>query len=63
MKLAEISKKHAEHLYEKTEYPKAIDHYIKTIGFLDPAYVIQQFLDGGKLDHLIKYLEAIHENK
>lgn len=38
---AEISKKHADHLYdEKNRADLALDSYIDTIGFLNPSYVI-----------------------
>ncbi|MCQ2817543.1 MAG: hypothetical protein MJ252_09795 [archaeon] len=62
-KLSEIIKKYAEHLYKKGEYEKSIQQYIKTINFLDPSYVIQQFLDGAKLDFLISYLEKLVKNE
>jgi hypothetical protein len=50
------------HLYRKGDYAKAIDQYILTINYLDPSYVIQSFLDGSKLDYLILYLEALHND-
>lgn len=60
--LAEISNRHAKYLYKGLEYEKSIKEYIKTINYLDPSYVIQDFLDGSKLDNLIYYLEALHNN-
>ena len=62
-KISEISKRHAEHLYKKGEYDKAIEQYIRTINYLDPSYVIQKFLDGSKLDFLIKYLETLNKDE
>jgi len=61
-KISEISKQHALHLYRKGDYAKAIEQYILTINYLDPSYVIQSFLDGSKLDYLILYLEALHND-
>ena len=61
-KISEISRRHAEHLFKKNEPEKAIEQYIKTINFLDPAYVIQKFLDGSKLDVLILYLDALNKD-
>ena len=62
-KISEISKRHAEHLYKKGEYEKSIEQYIRTINYLDPSYVIQKFLDGSKLDFLIKYLETLNKDE
>ena len=61
-KLSEISKLYAEHLYRKGDFEKSIDQYKLTINYLDPSYVIQKFLDGSKLNHLIDYLEALQNN-
>jgi hypothetical protein len=38
--IAEISKEHADNLYEKKNYEEALDQFIKTIGHLNPSYVI-----------------------
>ena len=62
-KLSEISKLYAEHLYKKQDYEKSIEQYKLTINYLDPSYVIQKFLDGSKLNHLIDYLEALQNNE
>lgn len=62
-KLAEINKTYAEILFDKKDYAKSIEQYIKTIAYLEPSYVIQQFLDGSRLDYLIKYLEALRVNE
>ena len=62
-KISEISKLHAEYCYEKGEYDKSIEQYIKTINFLEPSYVIQKFLDKSKLNYLITYLEALDKDK
>ena len=62
-KLSEISKLYAEHLYRKGDFEKSIEQYKLTINYLDPSYVIQKFLDGSKLNHLIDYLEALQNNE
>ena len=62
-KLSEISKLHAENLYKKGDFEKSIEQYKSTINYLDPSYVIQKFLDGSKLNHLIEYLEALQNNE
>ena len=61
-KIAEISLRHAEYEYSKGNYEKSIDEFIKTINFHEPSLVIQKFLEKSKLNHLIKYLEAIIYN-
>lgn len=43
--IAEICKEYADNLYEKKSYNEALDQFLKTIGFLNPSYVIQRFID------------------
>ncbi len=33
---------------------------MKTIGHLEPSYVIRKFLDASKIHHLTEYLQALH---
>ena len=47
----------------KNEYETATDQYCKTIGFLEPSYVIKKFLDSQHIDHLTRYLEELHREK
>jgi hypothetical protein len=35
--------------------------YIRTIGQLEPSYVIQKFLDAQRIHNLTHYLEKLHE--
>ena len=42
-------------------YNDAIHQYINTIGFLEPSYVIQKFLDSQRIHNLTAYLQALHE--
>lgn len=61
MLLAEICRLHASRLYEKSEYDQSIKKYIETIGYVEPSYIIRQFLDVSHIEQLILYLEAIHK--
>ena len=54
--LAEISRLHGDHAYQKGDFEQAINHYIKTAGFVEPSYIIRQFLDVTHIEYLIKYL-------
>ena len=40
-------------------YKEAVEKYINTIGFLNPSYVIQKFLDVQRLENLTTYLESL----
>lgn len=43
---AEICKEHADTLYnQKKEYDQALEQYINTIGYLNPSYVIQRYIE------------------
>lgn len=35
--------------------------YIKTIGYIEPSYVIRKFLDAQRMPQLASYLEALHQ--
>ena len=55
----EITKEHADKLFGQRQYEKAIKSYKRTIGYLNPSYVIQNFIKVKQLDHLSKYLEKL----
>ena len=59
----EIHKRFADFLFSKAEYSSAVDHYIKTISYLSPSYVILKFMDPSHIIHLTRYLQAIHDSK
>ena len=40
--LAEISRLHGDHYYEKGDFVNAIKSYAKTISFIEPSYVIRK---------------------
>ena len=41
--LAEISRLHGDHFYEKGDFGNAIKHYAKTISFIEPSHIIRKF--------------------
>ena len=59
--IAEIDKEYADNLYNKNNFDEAINQFIETIGFLNPSYVIQRYIQVPQLDNLIKYLEKLIE--
>lgn len=60
--LAGIFKQYGDHLYSKGDFAGSVDQYIKTIGFLEPSYVIRRFLDARHIHYLTDYLQAIHKS-
>lgn len=59
--LSDIFKNYADHLYGKGNFGSAMEQYIKTIGFLEPSYVIRRFLDPRHTQYLTDYLQNIHK--
>lgn len=59
--LAQIFKQYGDHLYNKGDISGAVEQYIKTIGYLEPSYVIRRFLDSRHILCLTDYLQAIHQ--
>lgn len=58
---ADVLRKYGDHLYGKQEYDEAMSQYIQTIGYLEPSYVIQKFLDAQRIYNLTNYLEQLHK--
>ncbi|KAI8328773.1 hypothetical protein BC941DRAFT_444279 [Chlamydoabsidia padenii] len=58
--IADIFKKYGDHLYTRANYDGAIDQYIRTIGQLEPSYVIRKFLDAQRIYNLTNYLQELH---
>ncbi|KAF9438731.1 hypothetical protein BGZ76_005463 [Entomortierella beljakovae] len=58
--IADIIKKYGDHLYNKGDYDGAIGEYIRTIGRLEPSYVIRKFLDAQRIYNLTSYLQELH---
>ncbi|CAH1993182.1 unnamed protein product [Acanthoscelides obtectus] len=59
--LVTIFKQYGDHLCDKGDYAGAIEQYIKTIGKLEPSYVIRKFLDSQHIEKLTMYLQALHK--
>ncbi|CAG8604564.1 4777_t:CDS:10, partial [Ambispora gerdemannii] len=59
--ISEIFKKYGDHLYNsKADYDAAMAQYIRTIGQLEPSYVIRKFLDAQRIHNLVNYLQELH---
>ncbi|KAI8055580.1 uncharacterized protein B0P05DRAFT_479330 [Gilbertella persicaria] len=58
--IAEIFKKYGDHLYNKGDYDGSMEQYIRTIGQLEPSYVIRKFLDAQRIYNLTNYLQELH---
>ncbi|XP_051902199.1 vacuolar protein sorting-associated protein 11 homolog isoform X3 [Hippocampus zosterae] len=58
--LSEIFRQYGDHLYLKGDHDGAIQQYIRTIGKLEPSYVIRKFLDAQRIHNLTAYLQALH---
>ena len=56
--LAGIFKQYGDHLYSKGDFAGAVEQYSKTIGFLEPSYVIRRFLDARHIHFLTDYLQV-----
>lgn len=59
--LSGIFKQYGDHLYSKANFAGAVEQYIKTIGFLEPSYVIRRFLDSRHTQFLTDYLQSVHK--
>lgn len=59
--LSGIFKQYGDHLYGKGNFAGAVEQYIKTIGFLEPSYVIRRFLDSRHTQFLTDYLQSVHK--
>ena len=59
----EIFRKYGDHLYSKGDYDGAVEQYAKTIGTLEPSYVIRKFLDAQRTRNLTCYLQKLHEQR
>eukprot|EP00762_Andalucia_godoyi_P001379 ANDGO_04909.mRNA.1 Vacuolar protein sorting-associated protein 11 homolog len=58
--VADIFRKFGDHSYSKGDYDQAVSQYIRTIGRLEPSYVIRKFLDAQRIHNLTRYLEELH---
>ncbi|KAL1464218.1 hypothetical protein WDU94_003885 [Cyamophila willieti] len=60
-RLVDIFGQYGDHLYAKGDHYGAIKQYIKTIGRLEPSYVIRKFQDSQHIEKLTEYLAALHK--
>lgn len=58
--LADIFRQYGDHLYGKGDFSGAVEQYNKTIGYLEPSYVIRRFLDSRHINFLTDYLQVCH---
>eukprot|EP00727_Mastigamoeba_balamuthi_P012483 m51a1_g7858 putative vacuolar protein sorting-associated protein 11 homolog (936) ;mRNA; r:250849-254074 len=58
--IANIFTRYGDHLYIKKDYDGAIQQYNRTIGYLEPSYVIRKFLDAQRIHNLTSYLAELH---
>ncbi|KAL0275277.1 UNVERIFIED_CONTAM: hypothetical protein PYX00_003181 [Menopon gallinae] len=58
--LADIFRQYGDHLYAKGDRFGAIEQYIKTIGKLEPSYIIRKFMESTHMEQLMEYLQALH---
>ncbi|KAI9350402.1 hypothetical protein BD770DRAFT_157922 [Pilaira anomala] len=58
--IAEIFKKYGDYLYNKGDFDGSMEQYIRTIGQLEPSYVIRKFLDAQRIYNLTNYLQELH---
>lgn len=59
--LAQLSRVSGDKELDKAKYEEAMHHYKNTIGFLEPSYVLQKFIEKGQVTFNIDYLIALHE--
>ena len=59
--IMDIYRTYGDHLYSKGDYDRAIQQYTRTLGHVEPSYVIRKFLDAARINNLTTYLECLHE--
>ncbi|KAF9651477.1 hypothetical protein BDM02DRAFT_3154289 [Thelephora ganbajun] len=58
--VADIHRQYGDHLYSKGDYDGAMKQFVKTIGNVQPSYVIRKFLDAQRIHNLVTYLQELH---
>ncbi|KAF5367569.1 hypothetical protein D9758_003794 [Tetrapyrgos nigripes] len=58
--VADIHRQYGDHLYSKGDYDGAMNQYLKTMGWVQPSYVIRKFLDAQRIHNLVTYLQELH---
>ncbi|KAG8947308.1 hypothetical protein FRC04_010884 [Tulasnella sp. 424] len=58
--IADIHRQYGDHLYAKGDDDGAMQQYVRTIGYLQPSYVIRKFLDAKRINNLTLFLQELH---
>ncbi|WVR06576.1 hypothetical protein IAU60_003608 [Kwoniella sp. DSM 27419] len=58
--IADIHRKYGDYLYTKGDFDGAMGQFVKTLGHLQPSYVIRKFLDAQRIHNLTTYLQELH---
>ncbi|GMK53786.1 hypothetical protein CspeluHIS016_0103720 [Cutaneotrichosporon spelunceum] len=58
--VAEIHRLYGDYLYGKGDFDGAMSQFTKTLGFVQPSYVIRKFLDAQRMNNLTMYLQELH---
>lgn len=58
--VADVQRRFGDHLYAKADYDGAVQQYLKTIGHVQPSYIIRKFLDAQRIHNLVTYLQELH---
>jgi vacuolar protein sorting-associated protein 11 len=61
--LMDICKRYGDDLYSKQDFDGSMKQYIRTIGYLEPSFVIRKFLDAQRIHNLTSYLKALHDKQ
>jgi hypothetical protein len=61
--LMDICRRYGDYLYGNGEFDNSMKQYIRTIGYLEPSYVIRKFLDAQRIHNLTSYLKALHDKQ
>lgn len=58
--ISDIYARYGEYLYNKGDFEGAMSQFVKTLGHLQPSYVIRKYLDAQRIHSLITYLQELH---
>ncbi|OCF37296.1 vacuolar membrane protein [Kwoniella heveanensis BCC8398] len=58
--IADIHRRYGDYLYTKGDFDGAMGQFVKTLGHLQPSYVIRKFLDAQRIHNLTTYLQELH---
>ncbi|KAI8902900.1 hypothetical protein BC833DRAFT_571048, partial [Globomyces pollinis-pini] len=59
----DICKRNGDYLYSKGEFNASMKQYMRTIGHLQPSFVIRKFLDAQRIHNLTAYLKELHDQQ